>query len=201
MENEGLFEKDNVSLNCDKCIVCERLGVSCDGPNLLAMTIDGWCEWCRKRKEYLGITNAIISERSGISQVTIDRIMAGHYSKDIMRSTVAAISAALIDSWGKTSCVCPEIRTAERDDLAQAKTIDALQSKVNELYEELRVAHSERRTQVMATDTESKKTIEYLKESINWCKRIIFTLGLTTLLSLIGLIIDLVIGSVGWIRY
>lgn len=88
----------------NQCIDCTYIGKSCDGPNFLAMSVDRWCEWCHLRKEYLDWTNAKIAELSGISKISVDRVMSGNV-KDLRISTMQAITKALVNgSWGKYPC-------------------------------------------------------------------------------------------------
>lgn len=88
----------------NQCIDCTYIGKSCDGPNFLAMSIDRWCEWCHIRKEYLNWTNAKIAELSGISKISVDRVMSGNV-KDLRITTMQAITKALVNgSWGKYPC-------------------------------------------------------------------------------------------------
>lgn len=88
----------------DICLRCMDLGIKCDGPNTLAMTLDRWCEWCRSLKDLRGMTNAQIAEESGVSLATVDRIMSGKSPKDIRRNTAADINRALVGSIGKWPC-------------------------------------------------------------------------------------------------
>lgn len=88
----------------DKCLKCEYLGVRCDGPNTLSMTLDRWCEWCNALKKLRGMTNQEVSELSGVSLGTVDRIMAGKAAKDIMRSTAADVTRVLVGAEGKWPC-------------------------------------------------------------------------------------------------
>lgn len=98
------------------CIACDLIGINCDGPNFLAMTIERWCEWCRLRKEYLGWKNAKVAELADISKISVDRIMAGNV-KDLRISTMQAITKALVNgsnvegSWGKHPCAIAELST------------------------------------------------------------------------------------------
>ena len=55
----------------EKCIDCDRLGKDCI-PNLYIMTSDEIRDWARKRKEFLGWSNADLSEKSGVPKGTID---------------------------------------------------------------------------------------------------------------------------------
>lgn len=87
------------------CISCSRIGQTCDGPNFLAMSVERWCEWCHLRRDYLGWKNSLLSEKSGVSKVSIDRIMSGDV-KDLRITTMQAVTKALVNgTWGQSPCV------------------------------------------------------------------------------------------------
>lgn len=90
----------------EKCIKCEHLGKNCI-PNLCVLPLEDVNKWAIKLKAYRGITNAELSERSGVPKGTIDM----HFSKkkrhypDVNYSTFAPILCALIGSQGMK---CPK---------------------------------------------------------------------------------------------
>ena len=87
------------------CVSCARLGDTCDGPNFLAMTVERWCEWCHLRRDFLQWKNQTIADKSGLSKISIDRIMAGDV-KDLRITTMQAVTRALVDGvWGHAPCV------------------------------------------------------------------------------------------------
>ena len=87
------------------CVSCARLGETCDGPNFLAMSVERWCEWCHLRRDFLGWKNQTIADKSGISKISIDRIMAGDV-KDLRITTMQAVTRALVNGvWGNSPCV------------------------------------------------------------------------------------------------
>ena len=87
------------------CVSCTRLGETCDGPNFLAMSVDRWCEWCHLRRDFLKWKNQTIADKSGISKISSDRIMAGDV-KDLRITTMQAVTRALVDGvWGHAPCV------------------------------------------------------------------------------------------------
>ena len=61
------------------CLNCPELGVTCDGPNFVAMTAAEILEWCKLRKAYLKMSNAKLSEISGVPKDTIDRLLSGEH--------------------------------------------------------------------------------------------------------------------------
>ncbi len=101
----------------NRCIRCDNIGIKCDGPNFLAMTQERFGEWCRLRKEYLGWTNAHLSEVSGISDVSVSRVLSGK-AQGLHVDTMRSITKALVNgSWGQYPCanVETEIETVYVD--------------------------------------------------------------------------------------
>lgn len=78
-----------------ECIMCPQLGITCDGPNFLAVSAQQILEWCKKRKKFLGLSNAKLAEMSNQPKGTIDRLFAGeHY--DFKFETIRPVIKALI---------------------------------------------------------------------------------------------------------
>lgn len=189
----------------NQCITCPDIGVSCDGPNFLAMSPERRSEWARIRKEYLHRqdskwTNAYIAEVSGVSKVTVDRFIAGT-GGDLRLSTIESILKVLVNgSWGQYPCANPvENRTPEE----QLREVRRLQG----IIEDLRREHREN---MAHADEESEKKIAYLKnqvnkleESLSAAQKLITTLVIVLLilaaLIVIALIIDKSDPSVGFI--
>lgn len=157
----------------DLCLKCRYLGDGCDGPNTLSMTLDRWCEWCKDLKKVRSLTNADISEQSGISLTTIDRIMAGNAPKDIKRSTASDINRVLVGSEGQWPCAMA----------IEAKTPDALKelnrkdSELAELRKMLSEIHSsyEKELEIVrqgarTMKAEAQAKIDHLKEEIEHLK-------------------------------
>ena len=64
----------------EKCITCEKLGVSCGGPNFLLMTSQEVAEWCKERKKYLKITRDKLKDLTGVPLGTLNRFFSGNNS-------------------------------------------------------------------------------------------------------------------------
>lgn len=143
------------------CISCPKIGQTCDGPNFLAMSVDRWCEWCRYRKEFLGWRNSTIAEKSGVSRMSIDRIMAGD-AKDIRITTMQAVTKALVNgSWGQAPCVLvteteKEIQVDNPVIVAQCQHLQNTLDTLTAEYKEERAAFRE----------EAQRKIDFLREQI-----------------------------------
>lgn len=151
----------------DRCLGCSYLGNGCDGPNTLAMSLERWCQWCRDLKEMRGLTNQQVSELSGISLTTVDRIMAIAPPKDIKRNTCADISRVLVGSFSKSPCpLAVEEERLYQDRPETVRELERLRSEAAELratVDRLREAHER---EVEAIRADAKVKIEFLREQI-----------------------------------
>lgn len=141
------------------CLRCEHLGDGCDGPNTLSMSLERWCAWCKDLKALRGLTNAQITELSGVSLTTIERIMAGTISKDIMRSTASDINRVLVGSAGKWPC-----SLASQDETPGV--IRELESKTAELRglrKALEEIHASYQKEMDAIRAEAQTKVNFLK--------------------------------------
>ena len=139
------------------CVSCSRIGQTCDGPNFLAMSVERWCEWCKLRRDYLEWKNATIAEKSGVSKITIDRIMSGD-TTDLRITTMQAVTKALVSgAWGQSPCVL--VTETEKEIYVDNPVIVAqcqhLQNTLDSLSEE-----------VVAIRAEAQKKIDFLREQI-----------------------------------
>lgn len=88
-----------------ECVSCEKLGISCDGPNFVAMSAPELLAWCKARKVRLGLSNGKLAELSGMAKGTIDRLFAGEHV-DFRYETIRPMVMAL--TGGNTSgSPCP----------------------------------------------------------------------------------------------
>ena len=143
------------------CVSCTRLGETCDGPNFLAMSVDRWCEWCHLRRDFLQWKNQTIADKSGISKISIDRIMAGDV-KDLRITTMQAVTRALVNGvWGHAPCVLvteteKEIYVDNPAIIAQCKH---LQNTLDHLSEDYK-------NELATVRAEAQEKIDFLREQI-----------------------------------
>ena len=143
----------------NKCLICEYLGDGCDGPNIISMSLQRWCEWCKELKRIRKYTNSYIAEKSGVSLATIEKIMAGTVPKDIRWTTASAVNEALVGSAGQWPCTAsletgaPEVfRDLER------KTVE------NEsLRQMLERIHASYQDELDIIRKEAQEKVDYLK--------------------------------------
>lgn len=97
-----------------ECLSCPKLGTQCDGPNFVAMPSSELLEWCKERKKRLGLSNAKLSELSGVPQGTIDRLFADMHC-DFKHETMRPLLKALVGgNWSGNPCPNPDDHMEER---------------------------------------------------------------------------------------
>jgi len=131
----------------NRCLTCtHRDKKRCDGPRSSAMTLPRWCEFMRDMKEANGLTNAYISEKSGVSLKTIERLMALNSDQDIMRETARRIEDAIIGSSNQYPCY-----------LAFEEMVPENTEKLNDALRELEM--------VLADNEDYRKALDNIHES------------------------------------
>lgn len=115
----------------NRCVICERLGVYCDGPNFYTMTMERLGEWCRLRKNHLNTlepgkwTNKYIADEAGVSLKSVERLMSGK-AGDMSIYTVSQILRVLVNgTWGQYPCPLSVVSEAEQEALDNAKATAA----------------------------------------------------------------------------
>lgn len=144
------------------CISCSRIGQSCDGPNFLAMSVDRWCEWCHLRRDFLNWRNSTIAEKSGVSKISVDRIMAGDV-KDLRITTMQAVTKALVNgSWGQSPCVL--VTETEKEVYVDNPVIIA---QCQHLQNSLDTLSEEYKTELASVREEARKKIDFLRDQVS----------------------------------
>ena len=161
-----------------ECISCPKLGISCDGPNFLSMSVPSIMEWCKQRKAFLKWSNAKIAEEAQTPKGTVDRLFSSEVA-DCKVETLRPIVQALIGG-SFTGNACP-------DPAAEPDT--ALVLRVHDLEKDLSYAD---------------KTINLLENGLKSWRRAIFAMtALCSVMafSLIGYIqLDMNNTDIGLIR-
>lgn len=187
----------------DRCLECDHLGKDCDGPNFEAMTLERWCEWCRERKDFLNWTNSYIAERSGTSEPTVERIMAGSVGKDIKLSTASAISKVLVNgSWGQYPCA---MAAMHGDNDTESEKLLEYRAEITRLRDELTQTRLERQSAVKHVEEVQQEKVDYFKNQLSETKTLLnkyrfLTFALFAVLFLLVLVVAM-LPNFGWFRY
>lgn len=143
------------------CISCSRIGQTCDGPNFLSMNVDRWCEWSRLRRDFLGWKNQTIADKSGLSKISIDRIMNGDV-KDLRITTMQAVTKALVNgTWGQSPCVL--VTETEKEIYVDNPVIIA---QCQNLQNTLDTLSADYKTELATVRAEAQQKIDFLREQI-----------------------------------
>lgn len=116
----------------EKCLTCPLLGISCNGPNFFTASASNMLEWCKERKARLGLTNAKISDLSGVPKGTVDRLFAGEHT-DVKFETIRPIVKCLVGGeFDVNTCIAPDMVQMEH----QAEIIEQQQQALQNSAEE-----------------------------------------------------------------
>ncbi len=173
-----------------ECLKCEKIGVSCDGPNFVAMSTQELLTWCKARKEHLRLSNARLADLSGMPKGTIDRLFAGEHT-DVRFETIRPLLKALTGgAWSGNPCA-----TSQED--------ETLRKRVQELEKELRQrdesnAHlkdnyTSMTTLIANTNKRHEEQLKFLRGQIK--QRSVFAIAMTiiAIVALVYIIVTLII--------
>ena len=153
----------------NRCLSCPHRKVRCDGPRTSGLTLDRWCEYMRDMKEMNGLTNAKISEISGISVKTIEKIMAGNLNSDIMRETARLIENAIIGSTSTYPCYLAFEEEHQPDEQKMNDALRELERALNDnkdYRDALDNIHASYNAEMETIRAEAQKKIDYLLDLV-----------------------------------
>ena len=183
----------------EKCLTCQKIGISCDGPNFMAMGTDELVDWCiARRKQIPGMTYDKIQEATGLSKGTI----SGFFNKthgDFRIETIRPILKVLVGgAWSDSPCDDP----AEHERAQYEAEI----RRRDETIERLEQLNGSLQTLVANTNARYTKDKDFLRSEMKRKNRsiaIFATLfAICLLLIIAALIIDFMNENVGyfWLR-
>lgn len=202
----------------NQCIKCDYLGTKCDGPNVIAMSKERYCEWCRQLKEERGWSNAKLAEVSGVSKATIDKMMTNRIT-GLNGETISSVTCALVygyadpnGSWGKFPCAmvapdnasggCPKCAELQKQMENQTKSD---REKIDHLKKQVAFAESqllEKDAQIRSKDDRLHERADFMYRKDRVITILSVLLGISVLLILTALFIDMFNPNVGffWIE-
>ena len=144
-------------------------------PQVLNLNPSELINWCKKRKQFLGLSNQRLSEQSGVPLGTIDRIMAGKYT-EFRYSSIQPIVAVLI-GWMENT---PKPDTADPQQVQDYyDTIEGYRLVVenkNHLLDEMRATCAKLSSEVEYLKTENERkhdAIKKLQDHTCWLEKMI----------------------------
>lgn len=153
----------------NRCLSCPHRTVRCNGPRTSDLPLDRWCEYMRDMKQVNKLTNAEISEKSGVSLKTIERIMALNSEQDIMRDTARRLESVIIGSERAYPCY---LAFQEENMPDNQKLNDALKDLERALADNkdyktaLENIHASHKAEIDTIREEAQKKIDYLKDLV-----------------------------------
>lgn len=144
-----------------KCIDCGRLGKTCTGPDFYLLSAEELIAWCKRRKEFLHLSNAKIAEYACMSRGTVDNLFAGTHT-DYRYESIRPVLKVLI---GRTAAeeMCATLDSTEtaalKAEIANAETECALMRTA--------IADAEREKEKLKAEADHLRTEnEYLKAAL-----------------------------------
>ncbi len=173
-----------------ECIKCQKIGISCDGPNFFAMSTPELLAWCKARKAELRVSNARLAELSGMPKGTIDRLFAGEHV-DFRYETIRPLLKALTGgAWSGNPCATPQ------EDDALRKRIQELEAELarrEEAAQHYKTNYDDMTTLVANTNKRHEEQLHFLRGEIKRKNKAVTTLTVLAVLALLYIIVTLII--------
>ena len=188
-----------------ECVTCEKLGVSCDGPNFVAMPAAELMNWCKARKAHLGLSNQKLADLANMSKGTVDGLLANAHADFRYESIRPMLKVLVGGDWNGVPC--PDPTSSERA---------AYEEKIRKLEDDMKwrdatIARLEKtntslETLVANTNARYTKDKDFLRSELTRKNRTIAILatlfGLCLALIIAALVVDYMNDNIGyfWLR-
>ena len=173
-----------------ECIECQKIGISCDGPNFFAMSTPELLAWCKARKAYLRASNAMLADKSGMPKGTIDRLFAGEHV-DFRYETIRPLLKALTGgAWSGNPCGAPQ-----EDETLQKKVqeLEAEITKRDESLQQYKKNYDDLTTLVANTNKRHEEQLKFLRGEIKRKNKFVTGLAILSVVTLLYIIVTLII--------
>lgn len=185
----------------ESCVNCPKIGVSCDGPNFVAMSANELIAWCKARKKHLDLSNQRIAELANVSKGTVDGLLAAAHA-DFRYETIRPILKVLIGGdWSGDPC--PDPTSDERAHYEEK--IHQLESEIawrDDKIKHLTDTNESMKTLITNTNKRNKEQTDFLQHAIGNKNRTILILAILLALCLgviiAALIIDRLNSDIGF---
>ena len=107
-----------------RCLSCPRFRNMCGGIPTRGMDLKEWCEYIRDAMDASHLTSNFVSDKSGVSLRTVEKIHAINIDQDFMRSTCRQVEIVVLGPVTKHTC------DMEFDADAYAAQIAALKAEI-----------------------------------------------------------------------
>lgn len=194
----------------NKCLSCEYLGNGCSGPNLNAMTVERACEFLQLRRLQRGYTYQKTADLTGLSLITVKRILTGKVKDPSFVSMQLLTFALISDPKGKYPCAM-HLFTKETEDAvarcreAEEKLAAAETRHANEMAAERKKLdyvmkiESQKEEQLHEKDKLLQERYHFLKLKDRAIAILSVLLGISVILIVVALIVDFLNHDAGFI--
>lgn len=160
-----------------ECVTCPKLGITCKGPNFVAMPAHDLWEWCKKRKTQLRLTNQQLAELSGTPKGTIDRLFSKDQA-DFKYETIRPLIRVLVGGEFEYG-ICHDTLDQKVDDITaeQIKRLEEENAKLKDTLAELKEWKEEK-----------KEEIAFLKSEVTHKRGFLKLLALVSILAILAII-------------
>lgn len=135
----------------EKCVDCAKMGKTCGGPDFYLLSAEELISWCKRRKEYLHLSNAKIAEAANMSRGTVDNLFANTHA-DFRYETIRPVLQVLISKTGvQDPCGAPE---------------DEETAKIKSDYERMRAENEQLKRELEREREQHQQDKGYLREQL-----------------------------------
>lgn len=177
----------------EKCLSCEQLGTTCDGPNLLAMETVDLGLWCNElRKDTPGMTYDRIAAETNLSKSAVRDFFVGAHEDCSMRTARTLARYITKGKWDDNPCgnltnsekaaYEERIRQLEKDKVWHEDKIKSLEKQVESMQ-----------TLITNTNTRTTQDKDFLRSQIKSKNRAIVILSISLAVCLLVIITALII--------
>ena len=184
-----------------ECVTCPKLGISCDGPNFVAMPAAELMNWCKARKAHLGLSNQKLADLANMSKGTVDGLLANAHADFRYESIRPMLKVLIGGDWNGVPC--PDPTASER--AAYEEKIRKLEHDIE--WRDANIARLEKtnaslETLVANTNARYTKDKDFLRGEMTRKNRTIATLtvlfGLCIVLIIAALVVDRLNSNIGF---
>ncbi len=177
----------------EKCLSCEQLGESCDGPNLLAMDTIDLGLWCNElRKDNHSMTYDKIAAETELSKSAVRDFLTGKHDDCSMRTARTIARYITKGKWDDNPC--GNLTNSEK--AAYEERIRQLEKDI--VWHEDKIQHLEKNAesmQTLITNTNARNTQDkdFLRSQIRSKNKAIVILSISLAICLLIIIAALII--------
>lgn len=180
----------------EKCLSCEQLGTTCDGPNLLSMDTVELGQWCNElRKNNPGMTYDRVATDTQLSKSAVRDFLIGSHVDCSMHTARTIAKYITNGKWDDNPCG----NVSNNEKAAYEERIKQLETEVDHLDVRLKAVkktNESLETLVKNNNTRTTQDKEFLRGEIKCKNRSIVVLGVLLGISVMFIMASLIIDSI-----